>query len=257
MIQKAIDILKIRKSDAIKVIAIILFCRFLYSVMTPLLNAFGLEDVAFTKLMTLPISFLLIFLPMILSLGFERLIVFFPDSQTILSECLKTGYKYFWRVFGFLVLLLILCFVLTFPLSIILKMIFALSPLAGLHVRIAFALAILLLVKYLYFIPAQIIVYDRSILASVSNMKSYRSKEINQFILLCLAIHASLLITSNVISFFLVRNSLPYVISMTCQTVVATPILFLLGLVAVLYVHRQFLSEQVGQPEESEQNNNT
>ena len=196
MIQKAIEILKVRKSDAIKVIAIVIFFHILELAIKLLLNLFGLADVAFVKFVTLPVFLLLTFVPMIISLGFQRSAVFCSQFQYALSELLKTGYKYFWRILVFLVLLLILCLVLMFPLSIILKIILASSPLVGLHVRIAFALAILLLVKYFYFVPAQIIVYDRSILVSVSNMNSYRSKEVNQFILLCLAIHVPLLISA-------------------------------------------------------------
>ena len=208
MIQKAIDILKVRKSDAIKVIVIVIFFHILESMIKLLLNIFGLADVAFVKFLSLPVFLFLTFVPMILFLGFQRSVVFCSRSQRTLSEFFRIGYKYFWRVLVFLILLVILCFILSILVSMVLGMIEGSEPAAGFYFRIAFPLTFLLLIKYFYFVPAQIIVYNRSISQSVSNMKSYRIREIKQFILLCLAIHVSLLITSNMISFFLVRNYL-------------------------------------------------
>ena len=103
----------------------------------------------------------------------------------------------------------------------------------------------LVFVKYLYFIPAQIVVYNRSIFESVSKIKHFRGKEINFFIGLCLALRIIMLIISNVVCHFMTHYSVSHIIATICQIVVGTIVLFLLDLIAVLYVHRQFMAEQV------------
>ena len=243
MIQKAIDILKLRKSDAILVIVIMVICHASRSMMTPLLSLLGPKALIVTGLITMPISLLLIIVPIIFSLGFYRLTIFCSESPHKLCEYFSVGYKYFWKVFGFMLSLTLLCLVLAVSLAIVLSTFLDLD--FYIIVSEIAPYLILLFAKYLYFIPAQIVVYNRSIFESVSKIKHFRGKEINFFIGLCLALRIIMLIISNVVCHFMTHYSVSHIIATICQIVVGTIVLFLLDLIAVLYVHRQFMAEQV------------
>ena len=243
MFQKAIDILRSRKSDASLVIVIMVICHASRSMMTPLLSSLGPKALIVTGLITMPISLLLIIVPIIFSLGFYRLTIFCPESPHKLCEYFSVGYKYFWKVFGFMLSLTLLCLVLAVSLAIVLSTFLDLD--FYIIVSEIAPYLILLFAKYLYFIPAQIVVYNRSIFESVSKIKHFRGKEINFFIGLCLALRIIMLIIPNAVCHFMAHYSVSHIIATICQIVVGTIVLFLLDLIAVLYVHRQFLSEEV------------
>jgi len=243
MIQKAIDILKLRKSDAILVIVIMVICHASRSMMTPLLSLLGPKALIVTGLITMPISLLLIIVPIIFSLGFYRLAVFCPESPHKLCEYFSVGYKYFWKVLGFMFLLVIICVILAIPLAIVLRMFLNLEFSAIFFTSVPYLM--LVFVKYLYFIPAQIVVYNRGIFESVSKIKHFRGKEINLFIGLCLALRIIMLIIPNAVCHFMAHDYVPYIVVTICEITFGTIVLFLLGLIAVLYVHRQFMAEQV------------
>ena len=244
LFQKAIDILKVRKSDAVKVIAIMILCHLLNTVMQQLLYFFGLSDIAFINLVTFPVSLLLTFISIVLSLGIERLLVFSQQPCHAIGEVFRAGYKYFWRVFGVLALLVGFCVAQIICIVIIFNMILGLEPIDGIYYSIFFAVISLLLIKYMYFVPAQIIVYNRKISESIKNVKYYRSREINLFVLLCLFVHVLMQGAFYMRHYFMVRGSVLYIVSTACQTVIVVPTTFFLSLVAVLYVYRQFCSEQ-------------
>lgn len=248
MIHKAIEILKARKSDAIKVIAVTVLCGSLNAVITPLFNMFSVGEIAFVKFIR-PLVFLLLFsIPMILSLGFDRSVVFDSQFRHTFAEFSKMGYKYFWRVFGFSALWFGLTIVLAILMAMVSNGIFG-RAIDNFYYSILTSLVHLLLIKYMYLVPAQIVVYDRSISESIKNVKYYQSREIKRFVLLCLAVNISLAILSNLTFFFMTHDSIPYVIYMICQTVVSAPMMFFLGVVAVLHVYEKFCSDSVVSPE--------
>lgn len=235
MIQKTIDILRTRKTDTLLVMCIVLFCHLLLTLIWPLAAFFDLGEIVFLKGLMLLFSFGLIAVPLILFSGFERLLVFSPHSSLSLKNSIKVGSKYFLRILSFFALLFGSVILLGFLLGLFASLLNG-HIIDNTYNQLCFNAAFLLLLKYAYLVPAQIIVHDRSLKDSIIYTRYYHGKAINLFVLLCVAVHVLILTTSSIVFIYVSYGSLSYVVFMACKTIIETPVFLFLGLMAVLHV---------------------
>ena len=168
-------------------------------------------------------------------------------------QLLRSGRPYFWRILFFQIMLgFALMLLNSFLASSLGGLIWEGRPLAELpswFVQLCALVGILVALKPLLLVPAQMIVYDITVFRAIYRMRFCRISGIDNFLRLIIVGFGVIVLSTLLVGSLTPKTTAYYIFSGLHQAVFSF-ILFTLTLIAVLWVQQQFEAETVKTSEE-------
>jgi len=168
-------------------------------------------------------------------------------------QLLRSGRPYFWRILFFQIMLgFALMLLNSFLASSLGGLIWEGRPLAELpswFVQLCALVGILVALKPLLLVPAQMIVYDITVFRAIYRMRFCRISGIDNFLRLIMVSFGVIVLSTLLVGSLTPKTTAYYIFSGLHQAVFSF-ILFTLTLIAVLWVQQQFEAETVKTSEE-------
>ena len=256
MIQKAIDILKVRWPEVMLVVVLQAAMMMLAE------EVVVISENAETQGAMLPFwaSFLLGFGIMLFAVLWQMLYLGFLKTSAVSGgqpqqpmQLLRSGRPYFWRILFFQIMLgFALMLLNSFLASSLGGLIWKGRPLTELpswFVQLCALVGILVALKPLLLVPAQMIVYDITVFRAIYRMRFCRISGIDNFLRLIMVGFGVILLSTVLVGSLTPKTTAYYIFSSLHQAVFSF-ILFTLTLIAVLWVQQQFEAETVKTSEE-------
>ena len=256
MIQKAIDILKVRWPEVMLVVVLQAAMMMLAE------EVVVISENAETQGAMLPFwaSFLLGFGIMLFAVLWQMLYLGFLKTSAVSGgqpqqpmQLLRSGRPYFWRILFFQIMLgFALMLLNSFLASSLGGLIWEGRPLAELpswFVQLCALVGILVALKPLLLVPAQMIVYDITVFRAIYRMRFCRISGIDNFLRLIIVSFGVIVLSTFLVGSLTPKTMAYYIFSGLHQAVFSF-ILFTLTLIAVLWVQQQFEVETVKTSEE-------
>jgi hypothetical protein len=256
LIQKAIDILKVRWPEVMLVVVLQAAMMMLAE------EVVVISENAETQGVMLPFwaSFLLGFGIMLFAVLWQMLYLGFLKTSAVSGgqpqqpmQLLRSGRPYFWRILFFQIMLgFALMLLNSFLASSLGGLIWEGRPLAELpswFVQLCALVGILVALKPLLLVPAQMIVYDITVFRAIYRMRFCRISGIDNFLRLIMVSFGVIVLSTLLVGSLTPKTTAYYIFSGLHQAVFSF-ILFTLTLIAVLWVQQQFEVETVKTSEE-------
>jgi hypothetical protein len=256
LIQKAIDILKVRWPEVMLVVVLQAAMMMLAE------EVVTISENAETQGAMLPFwaSFLLGFGIMLFAVLWQMLYLGFLKTSAVSGgqpqqpmQLLRSGRPYFWRILFFQIMLgFALMLLNSFLASSLGGLIWEGRPLAELpswFVQLCALVGILVALKPLLLVPAQMIVYDITVFRAIYRMRFCRISGIDNFLRLIMVSFGVIVLSTLLVGSLTPKTTAYYIFSGLHQAVFSF-ILFTLTLIAVLWVQQQFEAETVKTSEE-------
>jgi hypothetical protein len=188
-----------------------------------------------------------------LYLGFLKTSAMSGDQPQQPMQLLRSGRPYFWRILFFQIMLgFALMLLNSFLASSLGGLIWEGRPLAELpswFVQLCALVGILVALKPLLLVPAQMIVYDITVFRAIYRMRFCRISGIDNFLRLIIVSFGVIVLSTLLVGSLTPKTTAYYIFSGLHQAVFSF-ILFTLTLIAVLWVQQQFEVETVKTSEE-------
>lgn len=256
MIQKAIDILKVRWPEVMLVVVLQAAMMLLAE------EVVVISENAEAQGPMLPTwaSFLLGFGIMIFAIGWQMIYLGFLKTSAVSGgepqqpmQLLRSGRPYFWRILLFQIMLGFALMLLNAVLaSSFGGLIWKGRPFAELpqwFVQICALIGILIALKPLLLVPAQMIVYDITVLQAIYRMRFCRIRSVDNYFRVIFISFGVIVLSTMLVGLLTPKTSAYYIFS-GLHNAVFSFILLMLTLVAVLWNQQQFEAECIKASEE-------
>jgi hypothetical protein len=256
LIQKAIDILKVRWPEVMLVVVLQAAMMLLAE------EVVVISENAEAQGPMLPTwaSFLLGFGIMIFAIGWQMIYLGFLKTSAVSGgepqqpmQLLRSGRPYFWRILLFQIMLGFALMLLNAVLaSSFGGLIWKGRPFAELpqwFVQICALIGILIALKPLLLVPAQMIVYDITVLQAIYRMRFCRIRSVDNYFRVIFISFGVIVLSTMLVGLLTPKTSAYYIFS-GLHNAVFSFILLILTLVAVLWLQQQFEAECIKASEE-------
>ena len=256
MIQKAIDILKVRWPEVMLVVVLQAAMMMLAE------EVVTISENAEAQGAMLPIwaSFLLGFGIMLFAILWQMIYLGFLKTSAVSGgdpqqplQLLRSGRPYFWRILFFQIMLgFALMLLNSFLASSFGGLIWKGRPFAELpqwFVQICALVGILIVLKPLLLVPAQMIVYDITVFQAIYRMRFCRISSVDNFFRIIFISFGAIILSTLLVGSLTPKTTAYYIFSGLHQAAFSF-ILLTLTLIAVLWIQQQFEAECVKASEE-------
>jgi hypothetical protein len=255
LIHKAIDILKVRWPEVMLVVVLQAAMLLLADEVVMLSENPGERGP------TLPfgVNFLLGLGMMLCAIGWQMIYLGFLRTSAVSGgvpqqpmQLLRTGRPLFWRILFFQVLLgFVLLFLNTVIASLVGGLVWqdrSLIELPSWFTQICALVGLVIVLKPLLLVPAQMIVYNTTVFQSISRIRFYRISRIESFLKVIIISFVVIALSTLLVGFLAPQNPTYYIVSGLHHTVFSF-ILLTLTLITVLQIQQYYETERVNERE--------
>ena len=270
MIQKAIDILKIRWPEAVLIIGLFAGWLMLYGEIAanaPIVDQTKTE-LPFLLNFIVGLGVMLIFIICLtLWLGFLKTSAMAGDQPQQPISLLRIGQPYFWRMFFFVLVYELACsfvvsFVIVFiwlfwkgdmsaPIETQIDQMIKFIDSSPRLMEVMILVVYVVLIKPLLFIPTRIIVFENTVIQAFSAMRQYRLGEIERIYIMA-AVGFAAVIVVMLVSLLAPDKSVMYYILSAAYHLLFCAVMLLLLLPSVLWMQAHHDAERMALSKESE-----